>query len=159
LLFVISFELKARVMTWKLIAVGKPKLPFAAEGIQEYLLRIRHFAPCQTCFLSGGRPDQLTARILEESKQSFRIVLDESGEETTSEELAGFLSEHQLRATRTISLIVGGAEGHSDELRSKADWLWALSRLTLQHELALLIALEQVYRAYTILRGSPYHRV
>jgi 23S rRNA (pseudouridine1915-N3)-methyltransferase len=147
------------MMTWKLIAVGKPKLPFAAEGIQEYLLRIRRFTVCQTLYLSGSRPDQLTSRILEESKQSFRIVLDERGEETTSEELAKFLSERQLRATRRISLIVGGAEGHSDELRLKADWLWALSRLTLQHELALLIALEQVYRAYTILSGAPYHRV
>jgi 23S rRNA (pseudouridine1915-N3)-methyltransferase len=145
-------------VTWKLIAVGKPKLQFAAEGIQEYLGRIRHFTSCQALFLPDSGPDQLAPRILEESKQSFRIVLDERGEQTTSGGLAAILAEHQVRSTRKISLIVGGAEGLSEELRSSADWLWALSQLTLQHELALLLALEQVYRAYTILSGAPYHR-
>jgi 23S rRNA (pseudouridine1915-N3)-methyltransferase len=146
-------------VTWKMIAVGKPKLRFAAEGIQEYLLRIRRFAPCETLFLASAKPEHLTARILEASGRSFRIVLDERGEQSSSEELAELLSEQQLRATQRISLIVGGAEGHSDQIRLKADWLWALSRLTLQHELALMIALEQVYRAYSILSGAPYHRV
>jgi 23S rRNA (pseudouridine1915-N3)-methyltransferase len=147
------------MMTWKVIAVGKPKLTFAAIGIQEYLLRIRHFAACETLFLSPGRSDQLTARILKESEQSFRVVLDERGRQSSSEELAKFVSEHEVRATRRISLIVGGAEGHTEQIRSQADWLWALSRLTLQHELALVLTLEQVYRAYSILSGAPYHRV
>lgn len=146
-------------MTWKVITVGKPKLGFAAEGIQEYLIRIRRFAPCKALFLASAKPDHLTARILEESEQSFRIVLDERGEQSSSKELAELISAHQLRATRRISLIVGGAEGHVEEIRLKANWLWSLSRLTLQHELALMIALEQVYRAYSILSGAPYHRV
>jgi 23S rRNA (pseudouridine1915-N3)-methyltransferase len=146
------------MMTWKFIAVGKPKLPFAAEGIQEYLVRVRRFAACETLFLGPARPDHLTARILKESEQSFRVVLDERGRQSSSAELAEFISEHQVRATRRISLIVGGAEGHGEQIRSQADWLWALSRLTLQHELALLLGLEQVYRAYSILVGAPYHR-
>jgi 23S rRNA (pseudouridine1915-N3)-methyltransferase len=146
------------MMTWKVIAVGKPKLPFAAEGIQEYLRRARRFAACETLFLGPARTDQLTARILKESEQSFRMVLDERGRQSSSEELAEFVSEHQVRGTRRISIIVGGAEGHGEQIRSQADWLWALSRLTLQHELALLLALEQVYRAYSILVGAPYHR-
>jgi 23S rRNA (pseudouridine1915-N3)-methyltransferase len=146
-------------VTWKVIAVGKPKLRFAAEGIQEYLIRVRRFAPCELRFLSSAKPQALTARILEESQESFRIVLDERGVQSSSAELAEFLSEHQLRATRRISLIVGGGEGHSEQIRLEADWLWALSRLTLQHELTLMLALEQVYRAYSILSGAPYHRV
>jgi 23S rRNA (pseudouridine1915-N3)-methyltransferase len=146
------------MITWKIIAVGKPKLPFAAEGIQEYLLRIRRFAPCETRFLVSPKPEQLRSRILEESSQSFRLVLDERGDQSSSQELAQLISEHQLRGTRRISLIVGGAEGNSEEIRQKANRLWALSRLTLQHELALLIAVEQIYRAYSILAGAPYHR-
>jgi 23S rRNA (pseudouridine1915-N3)-methyltransferase len=146
-------------VTWKVITVGKPKLRFAAEGIQEYLTRVRRFAPCDTLFLASAKPEHLTARILEESGQSFRIVLDERGTQSSSEELAEFISAHQLRATRRISLIIGGAEGHAQEIRLKANWLWSLSRLTLQHELALMIALEQIYRAYSILSGAPYHRV
>jgi 23S rRNA (pseudouridine1915-N3)-methyltransferase len=146
------------MITWKIIAVGKPKLPFAAEGIQEYLLRIRRFAPCETRFLVSPKPEQLRSRILEESSQSFRLVLDERGDQSSSQELAQLISEHQVRGTRRISLIVGGAEGNSEEIRQKANRLWALSRLTLQHELALLIAVEQIYRAYSILAGAPYHR-
>jgi 23S rRNA (pseudouridine1915-N3)-methyltransferase len=146
------------MITWKIIAVGKPKLPFAAEGIQEYLLRIRRFAPCETRFLVSPKPEQLRSRILEESSQSFRLVLDERGDQSSSQELAELISAHQLRGTRRISLIVGGAEGNSEEIRQKANRLWALSRLTLQHELALLIAVEQIYRAYSILAGAPYHR-
>jgi 23S rRNA (pseudouridine1915-N3)-methyltransferase len=146
-------------VTWKVIAIGKPKLRFAAEGIREYLIRIRRFAPCETLFLVSAKPEKLAVRILEESEQSFRILLDEHGKQSSSEELAEFISEHQLRATRRISLIVGGAEGHSEQIRLKANWVWALSRLTLQHELALMIALEQAYRAYSILSGAPYHRV
>jgi 23S rRNA (pseudouridine1915-N3)-methyltransferase len=146
------------MMTWKVIAVGKPKLRFAAEGIQEYLVRIRRFASCETLFLSPARPEQLTNRILKDSEQSFRVVLDERGSQSSSEELAEFISRHQVRATRQISLIVGGADGHAEQIRLQADWLWALSRLTLQHELALMLALEQVYRAYSILSGMPYHR-
>jgi 23S rRNA (pseudouridine1915-N3)-methyltransferase len=157
--FVISLEPEARMMTWKVITVGKPKLRFAADGIEEYLVRIRRFAPCETLFLAATKLGQLTARILEESEQSFRVVLDERGEQSSSQELAEFISEHQVRATRRVSLIVGGAEGHAEEIRLKANWLWSLGRLTLQHELALLIALEQVYRAYSILSGAPYHRV
>lgn len=146
-------------MTWKVIAVGKPKLRFAAEGIQEYLQRIRRFAPCETLFLSSAPPEQLTTRVLKESEQSFRVVLDERGRQSSSEELSEFISEHQVRATRRVSLIVGGAEGQAEQIRLKANWLWALSRLTLQHELALMLALEQIYRAYSILSGAPYHRV
>lgn len=146
-------------MTWKVIAVGKPKLRFAAEGIQEYLGRIRRFAPCETLFLSSAPPAQLTTRVLKESEQSFRVVLDERGRQSSSEELSEFISEHQVRATRRVSLIVGGAEGQAEQIRLKANWLWALSRLTLQHELALMLALEQIYRAYSILSGAPYHRV
>jgi len=146
-------------VTWKVIAVGKPKLRFAAEGIQEYLVRIRRFAPCETLFLSTAQQEQLTTRVLRESEQSFRVVLDERGRQSSSEELAEFISEHQVRATRRVSLIVGGAEGQAEQIRLQANWLWALSRLTLQHELALMLALEQVYRAYSILSGAPYHRV
>jgi 23S rRNA (pseudouridine1915-N3)-methyltransferase len=147
------------MMTWKVIAVGKPKLRFAAEGIQEYLVRIRRFAPCETLFLTAAKPEQLTTQILAASEKSFRVILDERGEQSSSEELAEFISEHQVRATRRVSLIVGGAKGQAEEIRLQADWLWALSRLTLQHELALMLALEQVYRAYSILSGAPYHRV
>ena len=59
---------------------------------------------------------------------------------------------------KTVSLLIGASDGHTTELREKADAVWALSPLTLQHELALVVLLEQIYRAYSIKRGEPYHR-
>ena len=59
---------------------------------------------------------------------------------------------------RDIALLIGGADGHTAEVRQAADWVWSLSQLTLQHELALVVLLEQLYRAYTIKAGTPYHR-
>jgi 23S rRNA (pseudouridine1915-N3)-methyltransferase len=59
---------------------------------------------------------------------------------------------------KTISLLIGASDGHTKDLRSQADEVWSLSPLTLQHELALVVLLEQLYRAYTIKRGEPYHR-
>ena len=89
----------------------------------------------------------------------LRIVLDERGEQVTSRALAGRLSAWEQSGTvKGVAVLIGGADGHTEELRSSADWLWSLSKLTLQHEMALLLVLEQLYRAYTIKAGTPYHR-
>ncbi|MEM7348468.1 MAG: 23S rRNA (pseudouridine(1915)-N(3))-methyltransferase RlmH, partial [Chloroflexota bacterium] len=67
--------------------------------------------------------------------------------------------EHwQLNAVKSVRLFIGGADGHDDEIRQQADLLLGLSGFTLQHELALVVLLEQIYRAHTVLRGEPYHR-
>jgi 23S rRNA (pseudouridine1915-N3)-methyltransferase len=85
-------------------------------------------------------------------------VLDERGAQFTSREFAGKIREWEQRSVKNVALIIGGADGHTDELRSAADLLWSLGRLTLQHELALVVLLEQIYRAYSINAGAPYHR-
>ena len=67
--------------------------------------------------------------------------------------------EHwQLNAVKSVRLFIGGADGHDDEIRQQADLLLGLSGFTLQHELALVVLLEQIYRLHTVLRGEPYHR-
>jgi 23S rRNA (pseudouridine1915-N3)-methyltransferase len=73
-------------------------------------------------------------------------------------DLAAKLAAWEQRSVKEAAVIIGGADGHTEELRASADWLWSLSKLTLQHELALLICLEQIYRACTIKAGLPYHR-
>jgi 23S rRNA (pseudouridine1915-N3)-methyltransferase len=85
-------------------------------------------------------------------------VLDEQGKQVTSRELARKLSDWELGRTKAVAFLIGGADGHSDELRRTADWCWSLSPLTLQHELALVVLLEQLYRARCINAGTPYHR-
>jgi 23S rRNA (pseudouridine1915-N3)-methyltransferase len=143
-------------MRWQIIAVGKPKLAFVAEGIREYVARIQPFAPLAVSFVKSGPREGESLRA--QSRDAFRIVLDERGELVTSADLAARLTQWELRAVKRTALLIGGAEGHDDLLRSGADWIWSLSPLTLQHELALLVALEQLYRAYTIKSGLPYHR-
>jgi 23S rRNA (pseudouridine1915-N3)-methyltransferase len=96
--------------------------------------------------------------LVERSRESFRIVLDERGELVSSSELAARLRRWEGGSVKCGALLMGGADGHDQSVRAAADWVWSLSPLTLQHELALLVALEQLYRAYTIKAGLPYHR-
>jgi 23S rRNA (pseudouridine1915-N3)-methyltransferase len=145
-------------MRWHLFAIGKPKLDYARRGIEEYAARLKPFAPVQVEFLKAPAPADEGPLLLERSKGMYRVVLDERGDELPSRVLATRISRWEMQGPRDFALLIGGADGHSDCVREAAAWRWSLSRLTFQHELALLIALEQLYRAYTIKSGTPYHR-
>ena len=145
-------------MRWNIFAIGKPRLDFARLGIEEYVARLRPFAPVQLHWLKATTQAGESLALVERSKGMLRIVLDERGEEVTSRALAKKISDIEMRGKRDIALLIGGADGHNDSVREAAGWLWSLSKLTLQHELALLVATEQLYRAYTIKGGLPYHR-
>jgi 23S rRNA (pseudouridine1915-N3)-methyltransferase len=146
-------------MQLKIFAIGKPKLAFAKAGIEEYAGRLRPWTSFQLDYLKSGSRESESKALLERSEGLFRIVLDERGEQVTSRALAGRLSSWEQSGTvKGVAVLIGGADGHTEELRGSADWLWSLSKLTLQHEMALLLVLEQLYRAYTIKAGTPYHR-
>ena len=145
-------------MHWRILAIGKPKLSFARSGIEKYAARLQPFAPVQIDDVRASRREEESARLLEKSEGMFRIILDERGAEITSRALAEKVSGWEQNRVKGIALLIGGADGHTPELRKTADWLWSLSKLTLQHELALVVMLEQLYRAYTIKAGLPYHR-
>ena len=145
-------------MRWNIFAIGKPRLDFARIGIEEYAARMRPFAPVQMHWLKATTQAGESLALVERSKGMLRIVLDERGEEVTSRALAKKISDIEMRGKRDIAVLIGGADGHNDSVRESAGWMWSLSRLTLQHELALVVAMEQLYRAYTIKSGLPYHR-
>ena len=90
-------------------------------------------------------------------KNDFVIALDQSGSEHTTEALAGLLDEW-LADGRNVAMLISGADGLSDACRTRASMLWSLSKLTLPHGLARVLVAEQVYRAWSIVRGHPYHR-
>jgi 23S rRNA (pseudouridine1915-N3)-methyltransferase len=146
------------LMQWRILAIGKPKLSFARDGIAEYLGRLQAFAPAAIEYLKAGTAERESAALLARSEGLYRVVLDERGEQVPSRALAQRLGAWEQSRAKGIAVIVGGAAGHAGALRERADWLWSLSALTLQHELALVMALEQLYRAYTIKAGLPYHR-
>jgi 23S rRNA (pseudouridine1915-N3)-methyltransferase len=146
-------------MHLRLIVAGKPALAYARAGVEEYLKRLSRFGGCELVTVKAGTRDEVSARLLERSQGCYRIALDERGECLTTRDFAGKLESLELRGdVKTVAFLIGAADGHNDELRAAADLLLTLSPFTLQHELALLVLLEQLYRVATLKSGSPYHR-
>jgi 23S rRNA (pseudouridine1915-N3)-methyltransferase len=145
-------------MNWRIVTIGKPKLSYAAEGMAEYLKRIAPFARMEILPIKPARGETESQALLSRSEGMFRIVLDERGQEFESRVFAGKIRDWEQKSVKSVALLIGGSDGHSAELRDSADLIWALGKMTLQHELALLVVLEQIYRAYTINHGLPYHR-
>jgi 23S rRNA (pseudouridine1915-N3)-methyltransferase len=143
-------------LTWRILAVGKPSLEFARLGIEDYSHRLAAFAKVEIHFVKP-RADAAD-KLLELSAGCHRIILDETGTSFSSRAFAGEIQRLRVRGTSRLALLVGGSDGWSDAVRQQAGLLWSLGPQTLQHELALLVALEQVYRAETLLAGRPYHR-
>jgi 23S rRNA (pseudouridine1915-N3)-methyltransferase len=145
-------------MKWTIFAIGKPRLDFARGGIEEYAKRLRPMASVEIEFVKPSSGETESEVLLRRSEGMHRVVLDEQGEQCTSRDLATHVTRWENERIKHIALIIGGADGHSDEMRKRANWLWSLSRLTFQHELALVMVIEQIYRAYSIKAGLPYHR-
>ena len=146
-------------MTWKIYAAGKPALAYAKSGIEEYLKRLKRGAKVDVIYLKAGDSESVSKDLLTRSEGTFRIALDERGNDWTTGQFVDRVNKWEMDpGIKTISLLIGASDGHTKDLRSQCDAIWALSPLTLQHELALVVLLEQLYRAYSIKRGEPYHR-
>ena len=143
-------------MKVQIVTVGKPKLDYAKQGFEEYFTRfsrlhqVRHIAIADKYAYDGGY-------ILDTTKGTVRVVLEIKGTEFTSENLADFLRKRELES-REVSFIIGGPEGLPQEVRDIADYQWSLGRLTLPHDLAMVVTLEALYRASTINAHLPYHK-
>lgn len=145
-------------MNWHIFSIGKPKLAFAQAGVEEYAARLRAFATVRVEFVKPAARESESAALVRRSEGMFRVALDERGAQIGSRQFAEKISAWEMRGVKNIALLVGGADGHGDDLKKTADWTWSLGKLTLQHELALVVLLEQIYRAFTIKAGLPYHR-
>lgn len=135
--------------------IGKTKNPAIQSLTDEYLKRLRQFAEAEGVSLK----DEAALLKLCQGRGSRRklVLLDSRGKQLSSEELAAFLREHQDRNPVPLVFAVGPADGFSVDLRRKADFVLSIGRMTLAHELARVVLLEQVYRAFTVLKGHPYH--
>lgn len=148
-----------------LVAVGKLR-PALREVCDDYLRRFGRFMPIEEREVkeaghAATGPLQLEAegkRLLAAVPERNELVLlDVDGERWTSEELASQL-EMWRHDARNRTLVIGGASGIAPAVRERAGTVWSLGALTLPHELARVVVVEQLYRASTILRGEPYHR-
>ena len=148
-------------MRIRLVSVGRDK-EFTAEGAREYAGRIRRFVPIDLVELpAADGPDakeREAERILGKRLPRGELwALDERGTEQTSADLSRRIGRLRDSAL-DLTLCVGGDEGLGASVGREARFTWSLSRLTLPHRLARVVALEQLYRAFEILRGGPYHK-
>ena len=146
-------------MQIRLIVAGKPALAYAKAGVEEYLKRLSRFGCHELVVVKAGSREEVSTRLLERSQGCFRVALDERGESFGTRKFAARLEALEMRGdVKTIAFLIGAADGHSPGLRDQCDLLLTLSPFTLQHELALLVLLEQLYRVASLRNGSPYHR-
>ena len=156
-------------MKLRLICIGKLSAPFFKAGVDEYLSRVRRYSNVETIEIKegGGTSDKkATGQLIERegeailrkiSPAAFVVVLDEHGKGMSSRKLAMLFDSHMLEGTGELVFIIGGAYGLSNQVKSRGDLILSLSDMTFPHQLVRLLLLEQIYRAFTIIRNEPYH--
>ena len=152
-----------------LIFVGKTRIPYLREGIEDFLLRLRRYQPVEVKIVRSERltrDDQAVRVVSKEServasavpKNSHLVVLDRLGSQMSSVSLARWWKRLEGQGCRRLCFAVGGVLGFTEEFCRQAQTLFSLSKMTFTHEMSRLILLEQLYRACTIMRGEKYHK-
>ncbi|HEX5790180.1 MAG TPA: 23S rRNA (pseudouridine(1915)-N(3))-methyltransferase RlmH [Luteolibacter sp.] len=146
-------------MHFRIIVAGKPALAYAKAGIEEYLKRLTRHGHYELITVKAGSSDEVSARLLEKSQGCHRIALDERGVAMDTRGFSQHLASLEQRGEiKAVALLIGASDGHNDGLRKAADLLLSVSGFTLQHELATVVLLEQLYRVAMLKSGAPYHR-
>ena len=147
-------------MKIKIAWIGKTKDPAIQALTDEYLKRISRYTQVEGVVL---RDETATLELCwrapgtKSAARASLVLLDSRGQEFSSEQFAKFLGDYQDRNPLPLVFAIGGADGFSDAARAEAQQVLSLGKMTLAHELARVVLLEQVYRAFTILKGHPYH--
>jgi len=149
----------------KLCAIGKRLPGWLEEGVAEYVKRLPKQAALEVVSLRASKKPTADAarseeadRLLQKTTDSQLIVaLDERGDQWSTKQLAARMGSWRDDSLN-VALLIGGADGLAQECRNRAGLLWGLSNLTLPHGLARLLAVEQIYRAWSLLNNHPYHR-
>ncbi|RMG08035.1 MAG: 23S rRNA (pseudouridine(1915)-N(3))-methyltransferase RlmH [Acidobacteria bacterium] len=147
-------------MKFRFIWIGKTRNKNWLALQEEYLRRLLHFVKVEVLELKESNDKfQESKQITENLNQkNFVVLLDEKGKMLSSVELARQIEKWQVSGTKEITFVIGGAEGVTSEVAQRANFSLSLSVLTFTHEMARVILLEQLYRAYTIMKGYPYQK-
>jgi 23S rRNA (pseudouridine1915-N3)-methyltransferase len=155
-------------MKLRFVWVGKTKGAPVKQLVQQYLDRVGRFAQVEVIELRdrddvGGDARRVVEKEGEDilsrtANDQFVVALDGRGREMDSMKLAEFVEKHRVTGTKQITFVVGGHNGLSDAVRKRANLVLALSRMTLTHEFARALLIEQVYRAFTIIHDLPYQK-
>lgn len=155
-------------MKIKLIYIGKTNQNFVKEGFELYKKRLVHYAKFEElCIEDVKNPKNLSAdrlkfqegeKLLKKIDDTdFVVVLDEKGKTFTSVKFAQWIENKMIQSTKTLTFVIGGAFGFSDEVYQRANSKLRLSDMTFSHQIIRVIFAEQIYRAFTIIKGEKYH--
>ena len=155
-------------MKIQLLLMGKTRFPFVKEGVDEYKKRLNRYAD----FSIRALPDLKNTgswshpKLMKEEGRSilkalsvndYLVLLDERGKQMDSIEFAEYIDKHYQGSWKSLVFVVGGAYGFSPEVYERGNMLLSLSKMTFSHQVIPLFFIEQLYRAFTIIRGTPYH--
>jgi 23S rRNA (pseudouridine1915-N3)-methyltransferase len=146
---------KALALKIKIAWIGKTKEAAIASLTEEYLKRISRYAPVEGVAVRDET--DLLAKFCAKGAKTTLVLMDSRGKECSSEQFAKFLGDYQDRNPLPLAFAIGGPDGFSEAARRAAQQTISLGKMTLAHELARVVLLEQIYRAFTILKGHPYH--
>ncbi len=147
---------------------GKTKEPWLRQGIEYYIKRLKNYYQVNVIETRAAKQKNAQKEQLIKKEEAYitdaikklkgqLIILDIKGAELNSTELAKFIEAKQNYGVTSLIFVIGGAYGLSENFLKKADFKLSLSKLTFTHEMSRLILIEQLYRAASIIKGSPYH--
>ncbi len=152
-------------MNIEVLAIGKVREPFYRSPMSEYARRLSGycgFEIVETAKERSGQEKDLEKAYLPLRKKHLGadvpVALHQSGKQMTSEALAGWLEGLMNAGTKRISFVVGGPHGLAKSAIGESGLILSLSKMTFPHQMARLLLMEQLYRAFTIIRGEPYHK-
>ena len=153
-------------MKHEVLFLGKTKDSFISEGINEYASRLQHYTPFSIKIIKekvkgrkGSSIENQSALLLKALPAScLVVVLDSQGKQYSSEDFSKKIQEWEMRGIKQVNYLIGGPDGHSQEVLRKADELLSLSKMTFTHDMVRMLLVEQLYRAYTIKAGEGYHK-
>lgn len=156
------------LMKIKLLVVGKTNRPDLADWIDNYIKRIRRYMPFEWVVVKDAKKtnknnpefikNQEGIHLLNlVSNDDVLILLDERGKSYTSVAFSKFIEQQALQSTKSLVFCVGGAYGFSEKVRQRANGFISLSNMTFSHQMIRIFAIEQIYRAMTIIKNEPYH--
>jgi 23S rRNA (pseudouridine1915-N3)-methyltransferase len=137
--------------------IGKTKTTAVQSLSDDYLKRLKQYAEVDGVSLKDEAALLKLSGREGKSPRRFLVLLDSRGKQLSSEELAQFIRSHQERNPTPLLFAIGPADGFAENTRSHANFTLSLGKMTIAHELARVVLLEQLYRAFTILKGHPYH--
>lgn len=148
-----------------IVCVGKIKEKFFTDAVNEYVKRLSKFCKLQICEVDEESKEQniekkieLESAKLEKEAKGFVVLLDRVKKEISSEELSLMIEKLKNDGTSEISFIIGGSNGVSENFKKNADQCVSFGKITFPHQLFRVVLLEQIYRAFTISAGLPYHK-